>query len=460
MKLLLIIFYTVVAGSYSWGMRGRIIGNQRGAYLPGALLGLIISVFTCNGIFNSLYPLFAAVGAFSMSHGGTQTYGETLSFVLRSDTEGPYKGKSKKGYIAVFIKGADWFGLFSLFIAITIQFLTGKYKSIFYLVIMLFSPLIQVIGRFIFNSPYDKSKSIYPKINFSLTRREEWGGNLLLWLFLTILSILLKDWYIFGAALTGFLSGGLGFAIGLHMFDLNRKDKSLPLLKALNKHNLVGGWKMMECIFGAIAFLGTTLYFYFAPINGIVNYSYNSTWLTDHYVVSLILLIVSFLLGIACEPAGEILNKKYKKLPSEYTFEVIGRVLLTYVPAIIVINSSIKIAALASFLYISYFLTEKTAFEWFKKFKNKQRIAIISCIVFIMTIIHFIIAGFSLNFILTIYTVLHIIPSLYMEFNLNSIRTRKTEKQSIIEKYGPSLLIEPHFILETIILILLPNVMK
>ena len=48
MKLFLLILLAVTSGSYSWGMRGRIIGNQRGAYLPGALLGIIISIVACT----------------------------------------------------------------------------------------------------------------------------------------------------------------------------------------------------------------------------------------------------------------------------------------------------------------------------------------------------------------------------------------------------------------------------
>ncbi len=40
--MILCVFLTTLAASYGWGMRGSLIGGEKGAMLPGALIGLIL----------------------------------------------------------------------------------------------------------------------------------------------------------------------------------------------------------------------------------------------------------------------------------------------------------------------------------------------------------------------------------------------------------------------------------
>ena len=42
----LLILAIIPAVSYAWGMRGTTIGGEKGAMLPGAMIGLLIAFFT------------------------------------------------------------------------------------------------------------------------------------------------------------------------------------------------------------------------------------------------------------------------------------------------------------------------------------------------------------------------------------------------------------------------------
>ena len=52
-----------VALSYGWGMRGALIGGEKGALLPGALLGMFLALFSGIETLSSNFYIFAAAGA-------------------------------------------------------------------------------------------------------------------------------------------------------------------------------------------------------------------------------------------------------------------------------------------------------------------------------------------------------------------------------------------------------------
>lgn len=68
---LICILFTTLAGCYGWGMRGALIGGEKGAMLPGAFIGLSLSAFAgyCGGV-----GLIAA-GLMGMTYGGIEPYG-------------------------------------------------------------------------------------------------------------------------------------------------------------------------------------------------------------------------------------------------------------------------------------------------------------------------------------------------------------------------------------------------
>ena len=97
----ILLISALVAGvSYAWGMRGTTIGGEKGAMLPGAMIGLLIAFFSKILIAQEHFYIFAALGAVSMYLGGSMTYGETLGLSMNQKPA----ENMKKGLIALFIK--------------------------------------------------------------------------------------------------------------------------------------------------------------------------------------------------------------------------------------------------------------------------------------------------------------------------------------------------------------------
>ena len=78
----LLILAIIPAVSYAWGMRGTTIGGEKGAMLPGAMIGLLIAFFSKILIAQEHFYIFAGLGAVSMYLGGSMTYGETLGLSM------------------------------------------------------------------------------------------------------------------------------------------------------------------------------------------------------------------------------------------------------------------------------------------------------------------------------------------------------------------------------------------
>ena len=168
-KNLIFIAVTTLAVSYGWGMRGTLIGGEKGAMLPGALLGIMFAWYTGSDIVLSNYWIFAAVGLMAMSYGGIETYGETIGMVLHRDKP---DYRPKKGYFGLAFKGSLWFSICAGFLGIALAAMTSEvYKWYDIVIFCALLPLIEEIGYRVFNQPYDEKKKIYPKIFFSLTRR-------------------------------------------------------------------------------------------------------------------------------------------------------------------------------------------------------------------------------------------------------------------------------------------------
>lgn len=95
---LLCVIFTTFASCYAWGMRGAVIGGEKGAMLPGAFIGLILALFS-GGTISEYFWIPAAAAAMGMTYGGTEPYGETIGMVLHRD-------RPIKGYTGLAMKGA------------------------------------------------------------------------------------------------------------------------------------------------------------------------------------------------------------------------------------------------------------------------------------------------------------------------------------------------------------------
>lgn len=252
------IFISAVAffTSYGWGMRGCMIGGEHGAVLPGALLGLSLSLFSGIPFLSENAVFLVAAGALTMFYGGTEPYAQTCSPILHPEKE---KFMSvKKAYAAIFLKGALWFGLCGAGIGLLFACAGGAVSPIAAVLLLITSPVVQFIGVKLFNSPYDVENKRFPKIYFCKTSREEWGGNLLFLLEILITACCLKNTTVVVFSLFGVLFGGIGFCFGYfaeHKAE-TRKKNGKYVFGVLQEKRLIDTWKLMEFLFGGIGGAG------------------------------------------------------------------------------------------------------------------------------------------------------------------------------------------------------------
>lgn len=251
---ILCILFTTLVASYGWGMRGALIGGEKGAMLPGAFIGLVLTHF--SGVYAYLAPV--AAGLMGMTYGGIEPYGETIGLVLDNPHGHP---KRIKGYIGLAFKGALWFSICGGFIAFSFSRKVYSLRDIQIFCVLI--PLIQLIGYLIFNTPYNKEKGIYPKIRFSPTRREEWGSNLLLLIAMMAMAVIRNDSFALLMMTFGFFFGAIGWAVAIKCFDITifpMKNGKYLFGKLFTNH-LIDGWKFMEFVLGAFGGFGLSLAF-------------------------------------------------------------------------------------------------------------------------------------------------------------------------------------------------------
>ena len=113
----LFLAFSAVSVSYGWGMRGTIIGGEKGAMLPGAFLGISVALFSGSDILSSNPYILAGVGALAMYCGGNMTYADTLDLSMKTSPA----PNMKKGIVAIIIKGGIWYGLFGGYVSMFIS---------------------------------------------------------------------------------------------------------------------------------------------------------------------------------------------------------------------------------------------------------------------------------------------------------------------------------------------------
>lgn len=246
------VLYTALAGSFGWGMRGALIGGEKGAMLPGALLGVCLAFISGEPLAAQNYVLFAAVGALGMGFGGFEPYGQTMSMIIDRS-----KGERNpvKGYTGLALKGALWFGIAAAFLGMAFSGMTGEVYRWYDIVLVAAPiPLVQYFGVKIFNSPYDPEKGVFPGIYFSYERREEWGGNLLMLILLVVMMIVRGDVFSLILTASGAVAGAVGWHIGIYLMDVTMHPLKRGgfILGKLQTGGFVDNWKIMEFALGAV----------------------------------------------------------------------------------------------------------------------------------------------------------------------------------------------------------------
>lgn len=459
LSILLAVLFAGFAVSYGWGIRGFIIGGEKGALLPGALMGIAVSFFAMGEQGRELWMFFAAAGALTMFYGGTETYAQTMSFLLSRDKEGPYYNRLKKGVTGIFLKGALWFAIPGFVLALLPCALAGAYKIWEIAVLFASFPVVSFIGTRIFNMPYDKEKKIFPKLYFSLDRREEWGSNVMIILVLTAFTVIKKDFYAFGAGVTGFIVGGFGFLIGLVLYDIERRHGDKIFGKHLHKKGYIDGWKIMEHVFGAFSGGGLMLYFAVTSehFSGVIkNVNVTSPVLgTDTFVGAVICFALMCLTAIQY-PLGSYLENKGKPLDVNI-FEQIERPLWSAVPLIFIFLGSPSAAAFGCFGTLAYALCEKCSLEKYEESQYKQILRLPFRIMWVALFVWFFIkiSRISLLDTMLLYTLGYTGACALYSFSPDRMMAFIKKEKSLSQAFGSGITVTGHLIIQSVILIII-----
>ena len=311
------VIFTAIAASYTWGMRGTIIGGEKGAMLPGAFLGLLIAMFSGSVFLSSNPWILAGAGALAMYCGGNMTYGETLS--LSMDSMPPVN--MKKGLIALFVKGGIWFGIFGGYISLFISALAGKFSLPALILFFTLLPVFALVFYYLLNKPHDKENGRFPKIYFSITRKETWGGLFGLLVEIIAFSVALKDYSALVMTAGSFISGAVGWVIGqiMQIYTRHKTKAGKSLFPKSSNNGFIDAWKIMECVLGAAGGMGIAVTFIlskglfadsFKKIDTLGPHSFIPEKTADVLVIIYCLILIADTLKYFVSPA---VNKKYNK---------------------------------------------------------------------------------------------------------------------------------------------------
>jgi hypothetical protein len=246
---------TAFAISYGWGMRGTLLGHGQGAMLPGALLAILIALFSGEATLMENAISLGAIGGAAMYFGGDMTYGQTIG--MTKDKETYYRGQ-----IGLAWKGFLWFGVYGSLLGIGIRVLNGAiYSWQGVLVLCVFLLPLQKLGVLLFNRPHDPANNVYPKIYFSHNRPELWGGMLSILLALVVFMAVHGD--VASLAMAGisaiFAAVGWYFGNYLHCRTRTPFKNGKYLFDGFTRKERIDGWKIMECVLGFFGGVGTAL---------------------------------------------------------------------------------------------------------------------------------------------------------------------------------------------------------
>lgn len=451
------VLFAAFAVSYGWGIRGFVIGGEKGALLPGALLGIVVAFFAAGESGKELWMFFAAAGALSMFYGGTETYAQTMSYLLSRDVEGDYFGQLKKGVIGIFLKGGLWFCIPGFLLAMLPSALSGTYKMWEIILIFALFPVVSVLGTRIFNTPYDKENGKFPRLYFSLNRREEWGSNVMIILVLSVFSAIKGDFFALGAGLTGFITGGLGFLIGLVFYDIERRHGK-KIFGKLHEKRCIDGWKIMEHTFGA--FSGGSLMLYFALFSGHLTalcdgIDLSALPLGNGKIVFAVVPLVLLAITLLQYPISKIIEKKTGKEPDIHIFEILERPCWSAIPLIFIFLGSPATAVFCTFGTLAYALCEKCSLEWYEKSEYKKIIRTLFRVMWPLLFVWFYINmnSISLVDVMILYTVGYTGACVIYTLLPDKVIEYKKGGKSIAQIFGASLTVTGHLVIQSIVLI-------
>ena len=459
-----LILTIIPATSYGWGMRGTTIGGEKGAMLPGALIGGLLALFSDILIVQEHFYIFSALGAVAMYFGGCMTYGETLSLSMSARPA----INMKKGLLALLIKGALWFGSFGCIFSTGVNAITGLYGIIDILIIIIATPLSALLFYKLLNHPHSVKDNVYPKIYFSKTRQESWGAMLGIFLSLFVFSVIRGNSFSIIFPISCAIFGGIGWVSGqlMQVYCKHYAEDSEGFGRLFSVSRGVESWKAMECILGAFGGLGAAIGFilsYNSFRDTVYNLEMSSGPRPINKVLSLILLIL-WLLLLGGDMAHYFIKKpseesKYMKAYSMYkkSLEPVEFVLYAALPFILICLGDGTAARTTSFFLLYWVIAQEVAFENEMPRKKslilKIPLSIIGVIALLLSIIPNNIIDYKLTFMM--YTVIYelltlvvIIPEFMADAKKRANGT-DTKKEAIkkVLKRNPTLIVHSYFVI-------------
>ncbi len=442
-EIIFAIFITALAVSYGWGMRGCVIGGEKGAMLPGALLGLFLAKFSGIPAVADNAFIFSAVGCFAMGYGGFEPYAQTMDMVLHpaSDIYNP-----KRGYTGLMLKGANWFGICGILLGISISTVSEKiYRPIEIILISALIPFIQALGIHLFNKPYDKINSIFPKIYFSRNSREEWGGNLLMLVTLMLASAVKGDFFSFFFGVAGIVGGAIGWIIAIWLYYITftpRKNGKFIFGKA-QTGGFIDNWKIMEFTLGFLGGGGLAAYFFLRldAVRAITEDGFFKSSVFTSKITAWVIFSAAVLMSI---------QYFVKKLESSRLFELIERAVYFAAMLCIVLLTNAEATRLTVFLLILWVVTEKTVFDR-KAEKLPLTIKILFIAVFAAAVVGEILLkdSYPLLFTMIMYTFYYI----FADAVCTVARPLRGKEKGTVDKYKGCALTYLWFIVLSVIII-------
>lgn len=391
-----ILFAVIIpATSFAWGMRGTTIGGEKGAMLPGAMIGTILALCSNILIVQENFFIFAGLGAIAMYFGGCMTYGETLSFSMSA-----YPATDLgKGLGALALKGFLWFSVFGAIFTTGISAVAQRYSIIELVIIFTLTPTLALIGLRLFNRPHNLHDVKFPKIYFSKTRKEYWGAMVGILTSLLIINIIKLNWYSVIFALICGTFGGIGWVIGqlLQIYFIHKaKKSSFYLIRMCAEKGYFESWKAMECTLGAFGGVGCAVAFivtykqfkeamFVLELTG-GSIPYNSTLSKALLVVWIVLLVADMLHYYIKKPRsiaelknsyinGEISPEKYTKKMFKATpdtkkntaidsfLEAYEFIVYAVIPFVLISLGCSQSAQIMAFFMLYWVLAQEIGFE-------------------------------------------------------------------------------------------------
>ncbi len=392
---------------FGWGMRGSAIGGEKGAMLPGALMGILCVWYTGSELLMENVFLFAAACALGYFYGGMEPYASTMGLVLQHNKP---RYNPPLGYLALAFKGSIWSGLGSAFLGISFSAMSGTvYKWYDFVIFFALVPLSQEIGYRIFNTPYDPEHGKMPKICFSEDSREEWGRNLVIVAELLIMMIVRRD--IFGIIMWvgGALAGSVGWVIAITFYDkeVHPLKNGKRLFGKLDEKNLIDGWKIMEFVQGSFIGLGISTAFILgwplAQQNLAQAEASGKLWYmlpekvdtTLSWIFCALIVLTIFLFIIPYRRNGNKITRAFGEVDMNIV-EVLERPCYMVFPLALIMLGSNTMAEIICFFVMYYVIAQHDGLERYCDYKNVTLIRIIIILVGVAILIGQIFRGYTL----------------------------------------------------------------